>query len=214
MKLLFAAALVCLLTIAMGSCKSSAKGAAQLCDTTCIKDTIRFNGNHPLQPFVAISAKNCKGDTIIWGYNFIGNRKTGFDYPEVRLNKDFVRCIFKDTGYVYLLFNDCSTRRGYQVKLPFSRDKNFSIRTSGINNLDPKFSVDDKLVAYTDRGNIYVENVSTGNDAMMTFREKLDIDYDAIHEFIDTVNISPTRIWVKVKLKEGWKEIEKSVKLD
>ena len=43
----------------------------------------------------------------------------------------------------------------------------------------------------------------------MTFGEKLDIDYDDIHKHIDSVNITDTRIWVKVKVGEEWKELEK-----
>jgi len=88
------------------------------------------------------------------------------------------------------------------------------MRTSGINNIDPKFSVSDNLLVYTDRGNIYVEDIKTGKKAMMTFGEKLDIDYDAIHEHIDTVNITDNRVWVKIKAKEGWKELEKKIVLE
>ena len=83
------------------------------------------------------------------------------------------------------------------------------MKTSGINNIDPKFSVSDNLIAYTDRGNIFVEDINTGKKALMTFGEKLEIDYDAIHEYIDSVNITNSRIWVKVKVKDGWKELEK-----
>jgi len=88
------------------------------------------------------------------------------------------------------------------------------MRTSGINNLDPKFSIGDNLLAYTDRGNIYVEEIATGKKAMMTFGEKLDIDYDAIHEYIDSVNVTNERIWVKVKIKNNWKELEKKIVLE
>ncbi len=82
-----------------------------------------------------------------------------------------------------------------------------------INNLDPKFSVAEGLIAYTDRGNIFVEEMATGKKAMMTFGEQLQFDYDAIHKTLDSVNISPSRIWVKVKLKRSWKTLEKSITL-
>ena len=36
-------------------------------------------------------------------------------------------------------------------------------------------------------------------------------DHDAIHESIDSVNITPTRIWVKVKIDNEWKEMEKNI---
>ncbi len=88
------------------------------------------------------------------------------------------------------------------------------MRTSGINSIDPKFSVSENLMAYTDRGNIYIEEFTTGKKAMMTFGEKLDIDYDAIHEHIDSVNVTNSRIWVKVKKGKEWAVLEKNITLE
>lgn len=144
------------------------------------------------------------------------NRKTGFTYllnTSVNLNKDFIRCVIQDTAYAWLLFNDCATGRGYQLKLPFNKTKDIGRKSSGINNLDPKFSIDNSMVAYTDRGNIYVEDMATGKTAMMTFGKATGMDYDAIHETLDSVNVTPTRIWVKVKVDEEWKELEKKITL-
>lgn len=216
MRLAYLPFAVILLALATGACKSSGSGAPNVfCDTSCIKDTLRFSGDHPLQPAVAISVSQCKGDSIIWSYKGMGSeRKTKFDYPDAKLNKDYVRCVFKDTGFAYILFNDCLTGRGFQIKLPFDKKQSFAMRTSGINNLDPKFSISDNLLAFTDRGNIYVEEISSGKKAMMTFGEKLDIDYDALHEYIDSVNVTNDRIWVKVKIKNDWKELEKKITLE
>lgn len=215
MKLLsFIAAITVL--VAGTSCKSKSgdSGPVLLCDTACLKDTIRFDGSHKLEPFVDIIPADCKPAIISFGYAG-AVRKTNFDYPNVKLNKEFVRCIFDDTASATLLFNDCSNSRGYQIKLYYDKSKTYSTRTSGINNLDPKFSLTDNMVAYTDRGNIYVEDASTGKKAMMTFGEGImDLDYDAIHEYIDSVNITDSRIWVKVKLKAGWKEMEKNITLE
>lgn len=204
------------LALVTASCKSkSAEGPKVFCDTTCIKDTLRFTGEHPLKPTVAISVSQCRGDSIIWSYKGMGSdRKTKFDYPDARLNKNYVRCVFKDTGFAYILFNDCLTGRGFQIRLPFDKKQSFAMRTSGINNLDPKFSVSENLLAYTDRGNIYVEEITTGKKAMMTFGEKLDIDYDALHEYIDSVHVTSDRIWVKVNIKNSWKELEKKITLE
>jgi hypothetical protein len=130
------------------------------------------------------------------------------------LNKEYVRCYIKDTAYAWLFFNDCATGRGFQLKLPFSKAANFGIKSSGINNLDPKFAVDDNLVVNTDRGNIYVEDMVTGKKAMMTFGKATDIDYDAVHEVLDTVNVTSSRIWVKVKVDGAWKELEKNITLE
>ncbi len=197
------------------SCKSSSSGGAgTFCDTACLSDTIKFTGDHPLKPYLYITTKDCGPDSIILSYSGMGsNRKSEFDYPGLKLNKGFIRCIFKDTGYVYLLFNDCATGRGYQLKLPFSKTAKMSKRSSGINNLDPKFAVADNLVAFTDRGNIYVEEPATGKSAMMTFGKATDMDYDLIHETLDSVNVTPGRIWVKVKIDNKWQELEKKIEL-
>jgi hypothetical protein len=209
--------LLAIIALAGTNCKSGSGGGPKLmCDTVCLKDTIKFSGEEfKLKPYVYISVKDCKPDSIIWSYNGMGaNRKTKFDYSTVSLNTNFVRCIFNDTSFVYLLFNDCATRRGFQIKLPFDKKQSFEMRTSGINNLDPKFSISDNLVAYTDRGNIYVLEVTTGKKAMMTFGEKVDVDYDAIHEHIDSVNVTNSRIWVNVKIKDKWTPIEKNITLE
>jgi len=216
MKIFLVPAAAVLLAFSMGACKSSSSSTPKtFCDTACLKDTLKFAGDHTTKPFVYISANNCKGDSIIWSYDGLdADRKTKFDYPDAKLNKDFVRCIFNENKLAYILFNDCLTGRGFQIKLPFDKKESFTMRTSGINNLDPKFSVGDNLLAYTDRGNIYVEEVTTGKKAMMTFGEKLDIDYDAIHEFIDSVNVTNSRIWVKVKIQNNWKDLEKKITLE
>ena len=201
-----------------GSCKSSSSAPKTFCDTACLKDTLKFTGTHKEKPFVYISAKDCKADSIIWSYNGLdATRKTGFTYllnTTVNINKDYIRCFFKDADVAWLMFNDCATGRGFQIKLPYDKTQSFGLKSSGINNLDPKFSVPENLVANTDRGNIYVEDMATGKKAMMTFGEKLEIDYDAIHDHIDSVNITGSRIWVKVKVGGAWKEIEKKITLE
>jgi hypothetical protein len=180
-----------------------------------MKDTLKFQGEHELEPYLYILPNNCGPDSIIWSYKGLGtNRKTKFDFETVKLNSDYIRCIFKDTGFVYLLFNDCLTGRGYQFKLPFGKTGTFSRRSSGINNLDPKFDVADNLIAFTDRGNIYVEEPATGKKAMMTFGKATDMDYDVIHETLDSVHVTPSRIWVKVKIDGKWEEKEKNITLE
>ena len=210
MKLAILSSCVLMLAFSIGGCNASSNAPKLLCDTTCLKDTIKFSGDHLLKPYVYITVNNCQADSLIWSYDgTTTNRKTKFDYSAAKMNKNFVRCLFKDANFAYILFNDCVTGRGFQIKLPYDKKESFVMKTSGINNIDPKFSVADNLIAYTDRGNIFVEDINTGKKALMTFGEKLEIDYDAIHEYIDSVNITNSRIWVKVKVKEGWKELEK-----
>jgi hypothetical protein len=218
MKFLFASLLIALSASLLFSCKSSGtKAPASFCDTTCLKDSVKFTGDFKLKPYVYITAKNCHADSLIWSYKGLGtNRKTGFTYllnSTVNVNKDFARCFFRDTAVAYLLFNDCATGRGFQIKLPFDKKQNFGLKSSGINSFDPKFSVSDNLLVNTDRGNIYVEDMATGKTAMMTFGKKLDIDYDAIHEFIDSVNVTNDRIWVKVLIDNKWTPLEKKITL-
>ena len=112
------------------------------------------------------------------------------------------------------MFNDCETGRGFQIKLPYDRSQSVSPKGSGINNLDPKFSISDNLIVYTDRGNLFIEDMSTGKKGSMTFGEALDIDYDNMHASIDSVNITNTRSWAKVKIGEEWKVIEKNITLE
>ncbi len=192
------------------SCKNSATTRASFCDTVCMNDTLKFiNNNNRLKPYVYISAKNCIGDTLTWG--FIGqNKNIPFNY---KLNKNYTRCFFKDTAFALLVFNTCENGRGFFMKLSFARKSSFRKSTTAINNFDPKFIVADSLLAYTDKGNIFVEDISTGKKALMTFGKQLDFDFDAIHETLDSVNITPNRIWVKVKIDDGWKELEKNITL-
>ena len=208
MRIIFSLAIIITFLTLNSSCKSSSNSSS--CDAGCPKDTIKFSdNNHPLKPYVYISVKDCKADTAIWSYSGLGkNRK--LELPAVQLNKDLVHCIINDTSNAWLLFNDCSTQRGFYLKVTFTKVSG-RINPNAINNLDKKFAVEEGLVAYTDKGNLFVEDMLTGKQAMMTFGEQLDFDFDAIHKTLDSVNITPSRIWAKVKLKNGWKELEKNI---
>jgi len=190
--------------------KNSASANAPLCDTACMKDSLKFiDNNNKLKPYVYISAKNCNGDTLTWG--FIGqNKNIAFDY---RLNKDYTRCYIKDTSFALLVFNTCGNGRGYFLKLSYAKKSSFRRSSTAINNFDPKFSVADSLLAYTDKGNLFVEDIGSDKNTSMTFGKELDFDFDAIHETIDSVNITRNRIWAKVKIDGEWKTLEKPISL-
>lgn len=205
-----------LLLAATVSCNNNSAPAPKLfCDTVCLKDTIKFTGTHEKQPTVFITAKDCQADSIIWSYKGLGaDRKTGFTYllgASVNINKDYIRTFFRNSDVAYVLFNDCQTGRGFQIKLPYDKSQSFSLKSSGINSFDRKFSIAENLLVNTDRGNIYVEDMNTGKTAMMTFGEKLDIDYDALHEYIDSVNVTNDRIWVKILSNKEWITKEKKI---
>ena len=200
------------------SCNGTANGPATFCDTTCFSDTLKFKGTHETNPTVAISMKNCLPDTISWSHDGLETkRKTGFTYligATVKVNKNFVQVKFKDNEYAWVLFNDCFTGRGFQIKLPYDKAAKFSLKSSGINSLDPKFDIAENLIVNTDRGNIFVEEAYSGKKAMMTFGQKLDIDYDALHEYIDSVNVTNDRIWVRIKVDNAWVDKEKKIVLE
>lgn len=214
--LVFIAAMT-MMTWTFTSCKSSS-GPATFCDTSCLKDSIKFiKEDHPYKPYVYISASKCDADTLTWSYIDMGvNRK--IEIPDlvgapVKLNKDNVTCFIKDTSYAWLAFNNCSTGRGYLLKIPYSKKGGLGIKSSALNKFDPKFSVAEGLVAYSDRGNLFVEDMATGKTEMMTFGSKIPINYDAIHETVDSINVTPTHMWAKVKLDGEWKTFEKNIEL-
>ena len=190
------------------------------CTTTCQTDTLKFiKEDHKLRPYLYISAKECLPDSVIWSYSGLGmNRKLSFnDFGghKFNLNKSFMNAYFNDTSYLWLMYNDSSNGRGYITKIPFDKSKNIFRKSSALNKFDPKFAVADGLVAYTDRGNLFVVEMATGKEAMMTFGKTItDLDYDAMHEFVDSVNITPTRVWAKVMIDSKWQEIEKAIVLE
>ena len=218
MRLIFISFSAILLAWGFGSCKTSPAAPPVFCDTGCLADSIKFvKEEHPLKPYVYISAKDCIADTIAWSYIDMGiNRKLGL--PDlvgtaVRLNKDYISCYIRDTSYAWVLFNDCSNGRGYSLKIPFNKKENISRKSSAINKFDPKFNVAEGLVAYSDRGNLFAEDMATGKTAMMTFGAKVDIDYDAIHETVDSVSVTPSHMWARVKLANEWKIFTKDIEL-
>ncbi|MGH2552874.1 MAG: hypothetical protein ACRDEB_04115, partial [Chitinophagaceae bacterium] len=170
-----------------GCSSKGSSGSKTFCDTTCLKDTIRFTGDHKLAPYLYITAGNCIADTLTWSYKGMGvERKMGIKdllNNKVYINSNYIKCTFNDTAYAWLMFNDCLTGRGYQLKIPFNKTTNLERKSSGINSIDPKFSIAENMIAYTDRGNIFVEDMFTGKTAQMTFGKALDIDYDDIHEY-------------------------------
>ena len=193
------------------SCKSrNASAKPSFCDTVCMQDSLKFiDSSNKLKPYVFISAKNCTGDTLTWGYSGQG-RNIAFNY---RMNKNYSRCYFRDTSFALLVFNTCENGRGYFIRFSFNKQASFTKSSGAINNFDPKFAVADSLLAYTDMGNIFVEDIRTGKQATMTFGQPLDFDFDAIHKTLDSVNISRNHVWAKAKINGDWKVLEKDITL-
>lgn len=217
MRILSLMALAAILAFQFISCKSG-DGKPTFCDTSCLKDSIKFvKTEHPLQPYVYISTSNCNADTIALSYTNLGsNRKFGLEDllgGPAKINPQYIQCYFNDTSYAWLRFNDCKTGRGFALKIPFNKSGSLKKISSALNSFDPKFSVAEGLVAYTDRGNIFAEDMATGKSAMMTFGQRIEFDYDNIHALLDSIHVTPDHIWSKVKVGDDWKVIEKKIEL-
>ena len=200
------------------SCNSSADKSAQtFCDTTCINDSFKFDNNHKLRPRVNITVKNCIADSISWTHDALpANRQMHMGTllnGLIRLNNSAISCFIKDTSYAWVAFNDCLTGRGYLMQLPFDKTQSVRKMSSAINSFDKKFVLPDDMRAYADYSTIYVEDINTGKKEQMTFKEEYKIDFNNIHEVIDSVNISRNRIYVQL-IKNGEQvNLEKQVSL-
>jgi hypothetical protein len=218
MKLLILPIAAILFSWSFSSCKSSS--GPTFCDTTCASAPIKFQHNSFDSPYVNITLNNCLPDTITWSHRMLATkRKMGFRElvgKEPRLNKDYIKCYFNDTSYAWLRFNDCISGRGYLVKLPYSKTDKWSIYTSALNDLDPKFHVEDGLIAYYDETFIYVQELATGKvDKMVMNKEKkMDIDHDNIHKSIDSIHVTRSKIWANVNIDGKWTDRNETITLE
>ena len=214
MRILLFTGCIILLSWLTSSCGGS-KGQT-FCDTACITDSFYFSHPHPDTPYVKMSMRNCQPDTIYWSHNrLLTVRKQTFDQlvgKKVRLNKEYLDIYFRDTSYAWLRFNDCMTGRGYLVKLPYSKSDKWSIYTSALNDFDPKYHVEDGMIAYYDETFIYAQELATGKmDRMLMNNTKLDIDHDNPHGTFDSIHISRNRIWANIMINSKWVAKEKKI---
>lgn len=200
------------------ACNNKASTSSNsFCDTTCSNDTLKVAGDHQLKPRVIVSVKNCMADSITWTHDALpANRQMHMGTllgNLVRLHASAFSCFIKDTSYAWVAFNDCITGRGYLMQLPFDKKQNVRKMSSAINSFDKKFVVPDDLRAYADYSTIYVEDINSGKKALMTFKEEYPIDFDKIHEVIDSVNVNHNRIFVQL-IKNGERVVlEKQISL-
>ncbi len=202
-------------SIGFTSCKSS---TPSFCDTACTSDSIFFVDPHPAKPTVSIGMKDCLPDTITWSHDMLDAKRklvfTDLTGKEVRINKNFMRFYAKDTSYAWLLFNDCITAQGFIVKLPFNKTTNIIRKNSALNDIDPKYSVADNLVVYTDKGNIFIEDMTTGEQATVTFGRKVEsMEYSDMHASIDSLKITRDQAWIRINIDNEWQVIDKKFTL-
>lgn len=200
------------------SCNNKPAKPKSFCSDPCMKDTMKFTLDHPGKPYLYITANSCTPDTVIWSTIYSEtNRKMRLsellDQP-VNINKEFVSCFIKDTSFAVLELNDCSTFRGFILKLPFNKKVNISKRTSALTRFDKKYKIGDGLICYADYSFLYVEDILTGKKEQMKFAEKeLDIDWNNIHNTFDSVNVTRNRIFLQLKQDNETKPIEKTISL-
>ncbi|HEU0110153.1 MAG TPA: hypothetical protein VFQ73_04720 [Flavisolibacter sp.] len=214
MKIFFLAAIAIVL---LTSCSNNATTGTTFCDTTCKSDSFLFKSPDRFGSSVSISVRNCEPDSVSWTHGAMAVSRvvpiSDLVNQDIRLHTSAISCVIKDTSFAWLAFNDCITGRGFLYKLPFNKANNINKITGALNSFDPKFEVAENLRAYTDRGSIFVFDVNTGKEAVMTFKETYDIDFNKIHEVVDSINVTPKRIYVEL-LKEGNKvPLEKAIDL-
>jgi len=204
--------------ISCGSGDNKDQTPATFCDTDCSGELIADSANIPEKSFVRITMVACQADSITWGNNKMdAYRQMKFDElagKELTLNEKVVKIHIFGTDYAWVQFNSCKTGQGFIAKLPFNKTDNIYRKTGAFNPADPAYKVHESLVAYTDRGNIFVEEMATGKKAMMTFGAETDLEYTAMHETVESVEITPTRVKARVRIGKEWKDLEKEITLE
>lgn len=192
-------------------------GAKTFCDTTCRSDSFNFVSNDRWESKVSIGVKNCRPDSIAWTHGGMAISRQipveSLTNQDVRLNKNAISCVIKDTSHAWLTFNDCITGRGFLFKLPFNKSGNIQKILGALNSFDPKFSVQENLRAYTDRGSLFVINIDNEKQAVMTLKEQYDVDFNKLHEIVDSVNITSTRMFIRLKKNGQDVNLEKKIDL-
>lgn len=187
------------------SCGNNDGTGKTFCDTACNTDSINFKGNNTLNSIVEIGLSACKADTVMWTHDFSSSKLLSLRDDlgqDIHMNKAAVDCFIKDTSYAWLQFNDCKTGRGYLLKLPFNKAEERRRISGALTKFDPKFSIDPDLIVYTDRGSVFVENLQTEQKASLSFDKMYKIDFNKVHEMVDSVKVTKDRIFVQM-IREG-----------
>ncbi len=197
------------------SCKSKDETPKSLCNDPCLKDTIKVISDHALRPYVYFLPANCYADTIVWSHKLLPNDTkivmSEYTKRDVSAYKEGVDVYFKDTVFAWVIFNDCSTPRGYAMQLFFDKNKGIKNYTSALNKFDPKFNIANGLICYADYNFVYIEDMDSGKKEQVKLSDKeLEIDFNEIHKTFDSVHVTRNRAYIKLKGKDV---IEKSFSL-
>jgi len=205
-------------TLAFGiiACSEEPKPVT-LCEKPCVSDTLNFAlTDNEFEPYVKLVPGNCFIDTVIWSHKKIENRRkihlSTFIGEIPAVDKSTIKCYIRDTSYAFLVFNDCLTRRGYWMKLPYSSEISLEKSVSAINSADPRYSVEEGLLCYKANNTVYVQEIMTGKVAEVTVPSPT-LDYETMYEIIDSVNITRNRIFMNLKDGGSVKPFEKTIEL-
>ena len=217
MKIITSLSLVAVLAFSWTS-NGKNTASAPLCDTTCNTDSFLFNGNNKLHSFVSLNQKGCVADTLAWSHDKMESKQkmlmAALLDTTVRINKAALSCVIRDTSYAWLTFNDCISGRGYLLQMFYSDEGRIKKFTSALNSYDKKFVVDDSIRAYCDYSAIYAVNINTGKKVALYYKGELKkMNFNNLHETIDSINFSRTRLFAVMKRNGNTEQLEKTVKL-
>jgi len=213
MKTLLVTVLAALLLV---SCGSEPEKPKTLCENPCLNDTLKYTADNPAKPFMNIIVSNCLADTVIWGHKYLPTYNaihlSTFMDGIIQIGTNTIKGYIIDTTMAVLKFNDCGTRRGYWLKLPFNKSLGQEKSVSAFNNFDPRYSIDDDLLCYKAKNTIYVDNIRTGKQVTIEI-EKPELDYQKMYDIVDSINITKTRFYMR--LNDGGSEmpVEKTIDL-
>ena len=216
MKLFTFLFLVSLLSFSCQNNSSTAK--VPLCDTTCNSEPFNFTGAGKHNAYVSLTQKDCVADTLSWSSDKMLSKQkmlmASLLDTTVRINKSAISCVINDTSFAWITFNDCISGRGYLLQAFFSDEGRIKKYTSALNSFDKKYVVDDSIRAYCDYSAIYAVNVNTGKKVALYYKEELKkIDFNNLHETIDSINFTRNRLFAIMKRNGNSEQLEKAVKL-
>ena len=200
MKKISSALIILAATIAScgGENKETVSAAPFCSDTSCIADPIITElGKAKVQ----VVFNNCTIDSIHWTNNGAKAQQSivfkEYIGREIKVSKEKIKVIVNDDKYAWLVANDCATGRGFVVKMPFTKEGTLGKYASALTNFDPKFKLEDGLVAYYDNTFIYVQDMATQKVAKTLLSDVgvRNINFDEAHSVVDSVNITKSNIF-------------------
>ncbi|MFT3904537.1 MAG: hypothetical protein QM727_15300 [Niabella sp.] len=187
-------------------------------DTACVSEPIVVQSDAPGKPFVKITFKDCKIDSIISDKGGMGVINTivfsDFIPNEIKPSKSLIKVDIIGSTHSWIRINDCATGRGYAIKLNFDKGIGKQKFTSALNNFDPKFKVAEGLIAYYDNTFIYVQDMETNKvaKALLTDTGITEvIDYNDVHALIKDVDITKEKILAHIHYQNKDIEVSKSL---